>query len=210
MPVKKTNESQHPVEVLRPKDAVHLAGAPAGVEPLVYKGGPIMSGPQLISFYWGAFTSAEINGMQGWLAGFAGYLNGVGAPVGQDQVLDQYGVSGATVGPSHVETSAPSSATDAAVHSKVVALQTAGALPAFSYEPVVPGFYEGHFIQRLRDGLVCVSRTMGGRGVLRDLSIPVRGRVRFRNPDRKLAERHLARDHGGRDRPGSRFGMDRR
>src|SRR6266404_2833033 len=102
--MKKTaNESKHDVEYLPPKDSIKVAGGPVGgpapVPPLVYNSGPIMSGPQFISFYWGPFASTDINAMQAWLAGYAGYLNGVGVPVGEEQVLQQYGVSGATVGP---------------------------------------------------------------------------------------------------------------
>ncbi len=110
---------------------------------LAYRGGPVISGPQLISFYWGAFTPEEIGGMQGWLAGFSGYLNGAGAPLGQDPVLAQYGVIGASLGPSHVEPEAPESASDADVHDKVNALQASGALPLFSWERIFLVFTKG-------------------------------------------------------------------
>ncbi len=81
--------------------------------------------------------------MQAWLAGYVGYLNGQGVPVGQEHVLQQYGVSGATLGPYHTESSAPASATDADVHNKVVSLQGSGALPGFSYERLILVFTKG-------------------------------------------------------------------
>ena len=95
------NESKTTVDYLPSKDTLKpeagTSAARAPTAPLVYNGGPIISAVQLISFYWGPFTSSDISQMQAWLAGYVGYLNGQGVPVGQEHVLQQYGVSGATL-----------------------------------------------------------------------------------------------------------------
>src|SRR2546421_4852762 len=62
--------------------------------------GPILATPELVSLYWGGFAQSEIDGMQAYLNGLAGYLSGQGTPAGQEPDVRQYGVTGATVGTS--------------------------------------------------------------------------------------------------------------
>lgn len=58
----------------------------------------VNTAPELVSLYWGGLTQEEIDGMQAYLNGFAGYLSGQGAPAGQEPDVNQYGVIGATIG----------------------------------------------------------------------------------------------------------------
>ena len=122
------NNSEHPVEFLQPQTTLNSSAAATAYNPLVYNGGPILTAPELVSFYWGAFTQAEIGGMQDWLKAFAGYLSNQGAPVGQEQPILQYGTFGGTVGASHTESAAPASATETDVKNKILALQQSGQL----------------------------------------------------------------------------------
>ncbi len=128
----RVNYSENIAEILPPRNIA--AAFPAIYSSMAFHGGPLISSPEFVSVYWGAFTSSDINTMQNWLQGFAGYLSGVGAPLGQEQVLSQYGTDGATVGVWHQESSAPSSATEADVKNLVVKLQAAGTLPPFGPE----------------------------------------------------------------------------
>ena len=128
------NNSEHPVEFLQPQTTLNSSAAATAYNPLVYNGGPILTAPELVSFYWGAFTQAEIGGMQDWLKAFAGYLSNQGAPVGQEQPILQYGTFGGTVGASHTESAAPASATETEVKNKILALQQSGQLPPFSQQ----------------------------------------------------------------------------
>jgi hypothetical protein len=137
----RVNFSEKIVEVLPPRDAI--AGAPAAYSPMGFHGGPLISAPEFVSLYWGPFSSSDIDTMQNWLAGFADYLSGSGAPLGQEQVLLQYGTEGATVGPWHQESSAPASATEADVKNLVTTLQAAGNLPPFSAERLFLIFTKG-------------------------------------------------------------------
>jgi hypothetical protein len=128
--------------------------APIAIEPgavapgssytqMVFKGGPVLAVPELIGFYWGNFTAAEISTMQNWLAGFAGYLCGAGAPVGTEQVVRQYGVTGATVGPHVQDASAPSTATEQDVRNKIEAHQANGTLPGYGPQRLFLAFTKG-------------------------------------------------------------------
>jgi hypothetical protein len=137
----KVNQSEGVVEYLPPKDA--LANAPTTYTPITFGGGPVISAPELVSFYWGAFSDADINQMQAWLQGFAGFLAGVGAPVGNEPVTQQYGTYGATLGSQSADGNAPATATEADVKAKILALQSAGAMPAFSPERLFLVFTTG-------------------------------------------------------------------
>ena len=90
----KSNEGA--ISFVPTRDAV---AAPAAAYTQLSRGhGPILATPELVSLYWGGFAQAEIDGMQAYLNGFAGYLSGQGAPVGQEPDVLQFGVTGATVG----------------------------------------------------------------------------------------------------------------
>jgi hypothetical protein len=117
--------------------------APASYTPMVYQGGPILTAPELVSFYWGAFTPSEISEMQAWLEGFSGYLNGAEQPRGQENVVQQYGVFGASVGPCYQVPTAPSSATEANVQTQITTAQATGHLPAFGPERLFLVFTKG-------------------------------------------------------------------
>jgi len=75
--------------------------------PLVYHNGPILSAPELVSFYWGPFSDAEMGTMQSWLMSFASFLSGAQAPSRHEPVVRQYGIMGATVGRSYIDPVAP-------------------------------------------------------------------------------------------------------
>jgi hypothetical protein len=135
------NKTQNPVEYLRPKTA--LTAADTAYSPLVYQQGPVLTAPELIAFYWGGFTQAEIDGMQSWLQAFAGYLSDQDAPAAQEQPILQYGTFGATLGTHYADSSAPPSATDTDVQNKITALQSAGNLPGFGPQRLFLVFTKG-------------------------------------------------------------------
>src|SRR5262245_14621547 len=136
----KVNDSEHDVRFLPTRKAVVaeaispevVLSPPASFVPLTYKGGAVIEVPEIVGFYWGNFSSAEVASMQAWFAGWASYIGNFSAPAGQDQVLLQYGVYTASVGVHYLEPSAPATSTDAGLKSKVAALQAAGHLPPFS------------------------------------------------------------------------------
>ncbi|QUP56489.1 hypothetical protein GO998_22665 (plasmid) [Ralstonia syzygii] len=119
-----------------------LAPAPT-YSPLAFNGGPILSGVELVSLYWGNFAQSDIDTMQAYLQGLAGYLSGVGAPANQVPVLWQYNCVCATVGATFTDTTAPQNATDQDVRDKLVSLQNAGSLPPFSDERLFLVFTNG-------------------------------------------------------------------
>ena len=104
----------------------------ASYQPMVWKGGPIIGWPEVVALYWGGFTAAQVSSMQSWLASYAGYLSGNGAPPGQTCVLSQYGIGGGTVGSHHQEATAPAKANEGDVQHLIQTLQGQGNLPAFS------------------------------------------------------------------------------
>jgi hypothetical protein len=65
----------------------------------LYFNGPIIPAPEFVPIFWGGFTGGEVAGMMSWLNGFTGFLSVQGAPIGQEPVVRQYGVYGATVAP---------------------------------------------------------------------------------------------------------------
>ena len=115
----------------------------SGFVPMTYQGGPLLGCPELIGVYWGAFTSAEVTGMQNWMHGFVEYLGGVDQPQGQEPVIQQYGTFGGTVGAFYQVASAPSTASEADVHTLITNAQAAGHLPAFSVERLFVVFTKG-------------------------------------------------------------------
>ncbi len=141
----KVNKSEHDVKYLPTrKGPVTKAGlaeepakpvppvSPFSIVPMTYKGGGVLPAPEVVTLYWGNFGTSDINAMQAWFAGWAGYIGDANAPAGQDQVLLQYGVYAASIGTHYNEVSAPANATDADAKNKVIALQAAGHLPAFA------------------------------------------------------------------------------
>ena len=128
----RVNESDQVVRYMGSSESAIDAAAP--YDRMVFRGGPVISAPELVSFYWGAFTQSEISGTQQWLRGFADYLSGAGWPRGQESVVRQYGIYGATIGAVYQETSAPTSANDGVLRSKLATLQQMGTLPQFSPE----------------------------------------------------------------------------
>lgn len=141
----KVNKSEHDVKYLPTRKGTvtktGLADEPAKPVPpvtpfsivqMTYNGGGILPTPEVVTLYWGNFGTSDINAMQAWFAGWAGYIGDANAPAGQDQVLLQYGVFAASVGAHYNEVSAPANATDADAKNEVIALQAAGHLPAFA------------------------------------------------------------------------------
>src|ERR1700730_16038362 len=98
----KVNNSEHKVKYLPPREGLVAKIAPAheavapitpfSIVPMTYNGGGIVAAPEIVALYWGSFAASDINAMQAWFAGWAGYIGDVSAPAGQDQVLLQYGV----------------------------------------------------------------------------------------------------------------------
>lgn len=136
----KVNHSENTVEYLAPKGSALVADA---YHPLKFHGGPLLSAPELVSFYWGPFSASDVNTMQTYLHGVSGYLGGAGAQPASEQVLEQYGTYGATVGPFFQESVAPSSASEANVKSKILSLQASGNLPPFSAQRLFLVFTKG-------------------------------------------------------------------
>src|SRR5260370_2850099 len=81
--------------------------------------------------------------MQDYLAGFAAFLRGQGAPLREEPVVNQYGVVGGIVGATYSVATAPAQATDADVHNQVTTLQAQGHLPAFWPERLFLVFTKG-------------------------------------------------------------------
>ena len=92
-----SNSAVRQSNIVPPSDVV---AASAAYAQLNRGNGPILATPELVSLYWGGFAQSEIDGMQAYLNGLAGYLSGQGAPAGQEPDVRQYGVTGATVGTS--------------------------------------------------------------------------------------------------------------
>jgi hypothetical protein len=83
-----------------------LGSAPSSAP--VLGAGPVTSSPKIFALYWGNFTGSQIATNQAYLEGLAGYASGVAAPGGQAPTMSQYGVVGATVIGSYVDSSIPS------------------------------------------------------------------------------------------------------
>src|SRR5215471_12652594 len=138
----KVNNSEHTVKYLparkglvttiRPAEEAVKIPTFAAIVPMTYNGGGILAAPEVVALYWGNFAASDITAMQSWFAGWAGYIGDAIAPVGQDQVLLQYGVFSASVGVHYNDAAAPANATDTDAKNKVIALQGAGHLPAFA------------------------------------------------------------------------------
>jgi Repeat of unknown function (DUF346) len=119
---------------------------PAGVGPLVFNGGPIISSPELVSLFWGQFSGTEIGAMLEWLYGFAAFLSGAGAPMGQEQVAEQYGVCGARVGVTYHDPVLPAKPVGwPEVGQEIASLVTAGNLPPATPERIYLVFSRGLF-----------------------------------------------------------------
>src|SRR3989442_689456 len=101
------NSAGNPISYLPTRDAV---AAPAAFIPTNRGTGPSLDTPELVSLYWGDFAQAEIDEMQSYLNAFAGYLSGQGAPAGQEPDVRQYGVTGATNGVHHLQSTKPAAA----------------------------------------------------------------------------------------------------
>ncbi len=114
---------------------------------LVYAGGPVLRQVEFVSFYWGDFQQADIDGMQAYLRGIAAHFSSeADAPSGQENVLRQYGINGATVGASFWRNSLPTQTTpltDGDARVQVVAEQTASNLPAFTNQRLFLIFTHG-------------------------------------------------------------------
>jgi hypothetical protein len=131
--------------MFQPPRIILPASAPApSYTPLEYNGGPILSSPELVSFYWGSFTSTEIAAMQTWLGAFASFLSGDQAPTGQEPVVRQYGVLGAIVGQWYNDAIAPKTTVGwPEIQAKIAALQMAGNLPPSGSQRVFITFTKG-------------------------------------------------------------------
>src|SRR5262245_33684988 len=121
------NQSENVVRFLPTRKAVvpevvapeEVLSPPASFVPLVYKGGSVIEAPEIVALYWGNFSTSEVASMQAWFAGWVNYIGDFSAPVGQDQVLLQYGVYTTSVGVHYLESSAPTSSTDSGLKTKV-------------------------------------------------------------------------------------------
>src|SRR6266436_5274734 len=141
MPAPGVTHSQHKIDILPSKMSLKAGAGP--YVPMVFHGGPMITAPELISLYWGQFQQSEIDGMQAYLAGFAAFLRGQGAPLRQEPVVNQYGVVGGTRGATYHVATAPAQATDADVHNQVTTLQAQGHLPTFGPERLFLVFTKG-------------------------------------------------------------------
>ena len=142
MPAAGDAHSEHRIINILPSKTAMTGGA-GPYAPMVFHGGPVITAPELISLYWGPFQQSEINTMQGYLAGLAGFLRGQGAPLREEPVVNQYGVVGGIVGTTYSVATAPPNATDADVHNQVTTLQAQGHLPAFGPERLFLVFTKG-------------------------------------------------------------------
>jgi hypothetical protein len=130
----------------RKEKLVTLGGAgPSGpaYTPMVYQGGPLLSSAELVSFYWGNFTAAEVSTMQSYLQNLAAHISGANPPANQAPVLWQYNCVCAHLGDTYNDPNAPPTSTDTGVKDKVLALQAAGELPPFSPSRLIIVFTKG-------------------------------------------------------------------
>jgi hypothetical protein len=64
---------------------------------LAYHGGPVLRSFQIVPYYYGPWTDADITAHQDYLVGLAQYMTGLNAPANMEPMLVQYGVLKATV-----------------------------------------------------------------------------------------------------------------
>jgi hypothetical protein len=112
---------------------------------MVYQGGPLLYSAELVSFYWGNFTLAELSTMQNYLKNLAAHISGINAPAMANQVpvLWQYNCVCAHLGAMYNQRNPPASSTDAGVQAMVLGLQVTGHLPAFSPSRLIIVFTKG-------------------------------------------------------------------
>ena len=191
MPAAGDAHSEHRIINILPSKTA-LTGGAGPYAPMVFHGGPVITAPELISLYWGPFQQSEINTMQGYLAGFAAFLRGQGAPLREEPVVNQYGVVGGIVGATYSVATAPAKHLIAGIRARAP----------------LPRVHKGHQFPGLRHRLVRLPRVVGERAVLRTLSLSGGRRMRPEPAHPKLAERYLPRDTRSRHRPGRGRGMD--
>ena len=140
-----------------------IQSLPAGAQPLIstpnvypYGGGAIIH-PEIVTLYWGSFTSAQRNSMQTYLTNLATFISGSTSPQGQEPAILQYGVRGARVGMTFADTTLPSNngvaghTTRSAIAGEIAAVQagTCGScggrsrLPAYNPERIIMVFTNG-------------------------------------------------------------------
>jgi hypothetical protein len=121
-------------------------GAQSGASlssPPSYFGGPVIS-PEIVTLYWGTFSDAQRTSMQAYLQGLATHLSGATAPAGLEPVTFQYGVYGATVGATAIDTNTPSQAiSEGDIEAEIAALQANGTLPAYAPQRMILVFTDG-------------------------------------------------------------------
>jgi hypothetical protein len=115
-----------------------------------YGGGPVLQ-PEIVTLYWGTMASADINTMNTYLAGLVNYMNGATAPVGQEPVLYQYGVYGASLGATVDDTVLPASghARYGDVKARIQSWQSLGYLPPFTPNRLFLVFTQGIILDDL-------------------------------------------------------------
>jgi hypothetical protein len=105
-----------------------------------------------------------------WLYGFAAFLSGAGAPMGQEQVAEQYGVCGSRVGVAYHDPVLPAKPVGwPEVADEIASLQTARNLPPSSPERIFLVFSRGLFPGHAAAGWCALH---GGDSVTRIAIIP--------------------------------------
>src|SRR5215472_12027094 len=74
-----------------------IAATFAGAADLVNHGGPILKSFQVVPYYYGPWTSADIVAHQNYLVGLTQYITGANAKANSQTMLVQYGVTSAGV-----------------------------------------------------------------------------------------------------------------
>ena len=100
---------------------------------LVYHGGPVLKSFQIVPYYYGPWTSADITAHQNYLIGLTQYLTGANAKANTQSTLVQYGVTSASVAGAVTRSVAGAISLDTNQALQVIHdAQAAGTLPAYS------------------------------------------------------------------------------
>ena len=109
-------------------------------DPLQYSGGLVLRNFTIYPLYYGKWDTGDIKGKQDFLKGLAGYLSGQNAPIGQQPMMRQYGVTGATVADYQTagdDVKAPKTLTDGDIRNIIHTNQKSGKLPPYTSTTLV-------------------------------------------------------------------------
>jgi hypothetical protein len=134
---------------MSPGDSTNAGGASVPSNLPTYGGGPILQ-PEIVSIYWGSFSTDQQNTMQSYLQGLATFISGSTSPQGQEPAVFQYGVRGARVGATYADSgnlpsnnNVPGHGVRSDAFNEITRLQGQGKIPGFSAERLFMVFTSG-------------------------------------------------------------------